>query len=503
MKMNKILTCLVAGTLAISTFCMPTAYAEQSYEDTLKIDFDLKTWEKEDAVNTATYIENYKSLGSGVNLYEVSQNASYIEFGAKSDIIRNQSCIAAEVYFEATDVNNKKIIDTVRIASQKDYKINGITCTYNKDAFNDFNNDGVQEVRIPTTITGEANKFNILPFDEGTLGYGGKVYTSAFTKVIVKLIYEIPIKNPNTDTNVTLATLNNGYTYFINGVRVDTLPVESTDVAFNISPCIAGFTTINVSDAIERPIPLKSSLFEPASIIPALKGRKENGKTYTLPTAVLNDILANYDDVKFTFNSYDGYVDTKTGKGYSIKQDNTDWYHPIFGQHLYNGLKDSDYNWFNDRTNFNLMTSGLVINSGMTMQLSDTEKFVWGDNSVSFYWSDIVEGANINKAVEYIDSMLLYTPSDWYWDTLTIEAYKYIADDVSTGEGVESNEENIIEEDIVTEPIIEEDVVTETVVNEVTSDNNPQTGNKSESIIILATILAAGASATVYKKYKK
>ena len=50
MKMSKIITCLLAGVLTVSMFCLPVAAAEQ---DTLKLNFDLKTYVKEEAVNTA------------------------------------------------------------------------------------------------------------------------------------------------------------------------------------------------------------------------------------------------------------------------------------------------------------------------------------------------------------------------------------------------------------------------------------------------------------------
>ena len=45
------------------------------------------------------------------------------------------------------------------------------------------------------------------------------------------------------------------------------------------------------------------------------------------------------------------------------------------------------------------------------MQLSDVDRFTWGEDSLSFYWEDITEGANVNKATEFITSILLYIPA--------------------------------------------------------------------------------------------
>ena len=126
MKMSKIITCLLAGVLTVSMFCLPVAAAEQ---DTLKLNFDLKTYAKEEAVDTAVYTEKYDSAMAPTT-YIVNNTDKYIEFGANSDIIANQKAVAVEAYFEAVDINNRITSSTVRFSATEDYYVNNIAYIY-------------------------------------------------------------------------------------------------------------------------------------------------------------------------------------------------------------------------------------------------------------------------------------------------------------------------------------------------------------------------------------
>ena len=157
------------------------------------------------------------------------------------------------------------------------------------------------------------------------------------------------------------------------------------------------------------------------------------------------------------------------------------------------------------------MTGGLVVNSDLTMQLSDVDKFTWGEDSLSFYWEDITEGANVNEATEFITSMLLYTPADWYWDTLTIEAWNSEIEDASCGAGVEADDEELIddeEEEAITEDTDTETTTEDTDTNvvdvEVTDDyveENPKTGNPHVLMLVIPVIMSGAA--IISKKFKK
>ena len=106
------------------------------------MNFDLKTYVKEEAVDTAIYTEKYDAAGAPT-VFTVSNIDKYIEFGANSDIIANQKAVAVEAYFEAVDINNRITSNTIRFSAVEDYTINNISYIYNKDIFNDFDGDGM------------------------------------------------------------------------------------------------------------------------------------------------------------------------------------------------------------------------------------------------------------------------------------------------------------------------------------------------------------------------
>ena len=73
------------------------------------------------------------------------------------------------------------------------------------------------------------------------------------------------------------------------------------------SVAVSAFTQGDLSDKI---YPMKSTLNAPANVVNALSARKAGGNYYTKPVAVINDAIANHENVTFTFTSYDGYVTT-------------------------------------------------------------------------------------------------------------------------------------------------------------------------------------------------
>lgn len=173
--------------------------------------------------------------------------------------------------------------------------------------------------------------------------------------------------------------------------------------------------------------------------------------------AVINDIIANYDDVTFKFNTAaadvilgvpdyqnpDGGPEGAFGvKGYgdfaAYRSDNNEapesrdsrygsdarmnhnlegayddfghWNHDYatdvyknFNQHIYNlwgddAAKDSNvfgYNPYSYVNNVgNLFSGSLQINRGFTMTLNDVNRFEYGVNSLSFNWDDVLTDAN-------------------------------------------------------------------------------------------------------------
>ena len=254
-------------------------------------------------------------------------------------------------------------------------------------------------------------------------------------------------------------------------------------------------------------------------VISALQSRKAGGNYYTKPVAVLNDAIANHDNVVFTFTSYNGYVATikshavnqwvNVDQGYSYETSSYDWHNPTFGQHLYTNLSDAyslfdsneydQYGSYSSAWGINLFTGAVVVNSGLTMQLSDTDTFNWGSNTLSFDWFDITDEGKITDAKTFLTSMLLYTPTDWYWDTLTVVVSDDEDEAIDAGEGLDGEGDTIDDEepaeDVVeeepTEEVVEEPAETEAAPVETAP--SPATGNAPVALAVIPVALAAAA----------
>ena len=330
----------------------------------------------------------------------------------------------------------------------------------------------------------------------------------------------------------------NGYTYSkLNdeGKKVTNFTVTT---ALDSDPTTVAVGAFSAGASKEAVIPFKSTL-KPASstwevteadgskttvttkendVISALQSRKAGGNYYTKPVAVLNDAIANHDNVVFTFTSYNGYVGTvkshalnqwvNVDQGYDYETSSYDWHNPTFGQHLYTNLSDSyslfDSNEYDQHGSYssawgiNLFTGAVVVNSGLTMQLSDTDTFNWGSNTLSFDWFDITDEGKITDAKTFLTSMLLYTPTDWYWDTLTVVVSDDEDENIDAGEGIDGEGDTIEDEepaeDVVEEPA--EDVVEEPAETEaapVETAPSPATGNAPVALAVIPVALAAAA----------
>ena len=330
--------------------------------------------------------------------------------------------------------------------------------------------------------------------------------------------------------------VENGYTY--------TKQTEKTDDDYTVTcaldsdPTTVAVGAFTAGAAAEKVIPFKSTL-KPGSnkweytnadgttativtpdndVIAALENRKTGGNFYTKPVAVLNDAIANHDNVVFTFTSYNGYVATVKShamnqwvdidRGYDYQTSSFDWHNPTFGQHLYTNIDNSyslfdtdDYDMYGSYSSawgINLFTGAVVVNNGLTMQLSDTDTFNWGNNTLSFDWFDITDEGKITDAKTFLTSMLLYTPTDWYWDSLSVVVSDEEEEEIDAGEGLDG-EGDVIEdeepvEDIVeeTEPEVEE-TEAETEAAPVETAPSPATGNAPVALAVIPVALAAAA----------
>jgi hypothetical protein len=209
----------------------------------------------------------------------------------------------------------------------------------------------------------------------------------------------------------------------------------------------------------------------------------------TSPLSVINDAIANDYDVEFTFTSASGYVAT-TATNAVLQWVNAHeeltypvinaWSKATFGQHLYSSAYNNVsspysgasfdpayslsanaatdmYGSFSSAWAQNLVSAGLVVNSELTMQLNDVQKLQWDQSKLTFHWDDVIDG-KVTRVNQVLTTMLLYTPVDWYWDTLEVKVLKTEeVEDVTAGESLEEEGEDL-EEEVVDE---EEDFVDE------------------------------------------
>lgn len=348
--------------------------------------------------------------------------------------------------------------------------------------------------------------------DEGTAKYGFRNYS-------VTLDYQIYSGNTWTDENEIANNL-----YYLNDQR------RVIDV---IDATAKGFGKFTGGEWVNFTLPLRSSATKPGNVISRLTDCQ-----YTYPQAVLNDIIANNENVQFTFTSCQSLVDTreyvpvKTTKydaennmnhylvatpagtsytwvdskdfGWGVKVGDVTYiknpfygvaypdgklngnnapyqefysyfYNPYFTQDLYqkwtwqyldgtnhntngtnlgygewgpNGTEGelSNFGSYAASWNKNLLAAGLVVNSAWTMQLNQTTALTWGDKTVTFFWDDIKDD-NVSNAKNFITSLQLYTPVEWFWDKLDINVGAAISEDVTAGAGLEDDGEDVPDED--------------------------------------------------------
>jgi hypothetical protein len=268
----------------------------------------------------------------------------------------------------------------------------------------------------------------------------------------------------------------------------------------------------------------------------------------TSPLSVINDAIANDLDVQFTFTTSNYHVGTTAthavyqwaniGEGFDYDIKNS-WYKTAFGQHLYankystvaspysgasftpaytynaSDATSDMYGSYSSAWAQNLVSAGLVVNSELTMQLNDTKKLVWNENQLTFNWFDVTDETKITRANQLLTTMLLYTPVDWFWDSLDVVVIEpEEEEDVNAGEGIEEDgevldeeieeeeieeeeeeEEDWEEEEEEEEPEIEEPEVEETEVEvvEVAPVASPKTGNSPIALAVIPVALAAAA----------
>ena len=300
---------------------------------------------------------------------------------------------------------------------------------------------------------------------------------------------------------------NTGWTDALNnGAHFDVTAGAVTEHMATTLTAYAG-----ASGAVDKQYPMKTTLngvTGTTEIVTYLENKANNlvkdGMSYVNVRAVINDVIANYDDVTFTFNTATNKVNNNGEYDGNGAIDCT-----AFGQHLYNLYGDettgyvytSAYDW----SYYNLFSGALIINDGLSMSLNDTNTFDYGKSSISFNWADVTDGATVNTYVTYLHSMRLATSTDWYWDSMDVVFANTEAEDttVDSDASAEVEDDEIPEEEVPAEeeeapaeeeeaPAEEEEAPAEeeTPVAETT---NPGTGNAPIALAVIPVALAAAA----------
>lgn len=229
--------------------------------------------------------------------------------------------------------------------------------------------------------------------------------------------------------------------------------------------------------------------------------------SYNNVKAVLNDMIANYDDVEFTFNTAVEKVTAAFGGEYQ-GWGSVDY--TKFPQQVYNlfGDENSGYRYSNDYEFTNLFNAALVANNGYTMNQSSIAPFKYDGTSLTFSWNDLTGGNSYVSYAGALTTLQLATSSNWAWDNMVVTGYSMAAEDASTEAGVEDEGEDLDDEDLddadETDDIEDEtDDIDVDETDDVDVDDaeeveapavsNPSTGNAPIALAVIPVALAAAA----------
>jgi hypothetical protein len=328
-----------------------------------------------------------------------------------------------------------------------------------------FNANGNQ-VSTPVVFTSESEAVDALAAVTGKTGYNVADYSVA---PATKVTNEDDVKDAVEETTpeyYAFGAYSITYTYEVykrvddsaanyanTQVSVLSSGIDGVTSASNLAPSGGTFA----GSATWVGLLPTSDLTAPLNVVNELTTRKADGLYYTNPVAVINDVIANNEEVAFTFNSYVGAYHTPWDASWEyydrMQADSWGYTQGLFGQHLYATTNAGDskfdgttYGSYSSAWGTNLFNAGITVNSAYTMQLSDTTAFTWGDSSITFLWSSITDG-KVTNATTLLSSMLLYTPTTWYWDSLDISVGSAISEDIVPGAGIEDDGDVVVDED--------------------------------------------------------
>ena len=584
MKMKKTLAGVMAGAMAVSAMAVSVSAANtnpisEDVQEEIVLTYDLRAYEAwKDEIPSKTIVRELYTAVDG-EAYGIG-NTSSLTFGASHWSFDELE--TADIRVTKTNQDTGKSVTDPFLYTRNKDTANESGYMYTHSMFEADNND--LTITVPLTTDPSANGIDLNNYKLANLGYTGAATKYGFTALEITLTIVNAGNWVDLDTHVDqITSLDAGL------VDAYTLENELPDSvkAIKVIPgqWLGG----------EYVYPMMSALDDPANVIAWLQGRKAGGNYYTRPLAVLNDAIANDQNVTFEFRSaqqhvatdvlvevYDvcdnngnyvftveatddgiayanskGYtqyteqyfanVPTNVGTGVGVAKfvdrtncanhndpkkvetqfikeyhalgakvvntpvawsypvaDNGAWYNPYFSQHLYGESANDHFQDFqtDDFSNYgshstlwgvNLFNGALVINQNLTMQLNQTSVFKWDYDTLTFDWFTLTDAGKITRANEILSTMLLYTPTDWFWDQLVVTVAAAEGDSVEAGEGLDGEGDTLDDED-ADEDLgdIDEDLEPEPEPEPAPAPN-PGTGNAPVALAVIPVALAAAA----------
>lgn len=584
MKMKKTLAGVMAGAMAVSAMAVSVSAANtnpvsEDVQEEIVLTYDLRAYEAWSGETPSKTIVRELYTAVDGEAYGIG-NTKALTFGASHWSFKKLETADIRVT-KTNQETGKSVTDPFLYTRNKD-TANESGYMYTKAMFEADSNELTITVPLTTDPSNEG-KIDLNNYKLENLGYTNASSKYGFTALEITLTIENAGNWVDLDTHVDqITSLDKGL------VDAYTGEVEKPDSVKAIKVIPGAWL------GGEYVYPMMSALDDPANVIAWLQGRKAGGNYYTRPLAVLNDAIANDQNVIFEFRSaqqrvatdvlvevYDvvdnngnykftveatddgiayansqGYtkynekyfanVPTNVGTGVGVAKfvdrttcldhdvpgktetqfikeyraigakvvntpvawsypiaDNGAWYNPYFSQHLYGeSAKDhfqdfqtDDYSNYGSHSTLwgvNLFNGALVINQNITMQLNQTSVFQWDYDTLTFDWFTLTDEGKITRANQLLNTMLLYTPTDWFWDQLVVTVAAAEADNVEAGEGLDG-EGDTLDEDPADLGDIEDVEPEPEPAPEPAPAPNPTTGNAPVALAVIPVALAAAA----------
>ena len=494
MNMKKTIAAVAACAMAVSAMATTVSAVDENATEAKSVHYDLTIKEKAKSASL-TFVG--KSISTAITKLELTIPFTYVT------LVNN------DVNVTVADKSTKTSYTFTFSANESSSNYDGTTKLEKVDTDSDGTNDAWKytiDLDTPTLAASIKDAF-----DPGA----GDGIDITLTMANLGLVSNADQKAFTADIVASKCKLEDNNNTVYNGKGV----VSEADVKIPMKT-IAN-TTSNTAEIFARL---------------ATKGTKDKDNGYKNVSAVINDMVANYDDVVFTFNTatdnviseswlsgkeswignavnFAGYYVTNVPGTESWMGDST---FKSFPQHLYNlfGDEGTGYTYSDSYAFNNLFNAALVANNGYTMNQSTVTPFEYSKTSVSFSWSDLTGGNSFVSPASAVQTLQLATSSEWYWDSMDVAAYVLAADDASTDAGIEDDgadldddadadddtvadddvaDDDVADDDVADDDVADDDVAADDTVADDTTDANPATGNAPIALAVIPVALAAAA----------